>query len=201
MPLNRYPFSERYGWIQDKYRLCRQLTLSDVSGKDRPFITPSLLFEGDVCGKALEIGNGFLLIFRNTKRGIIARDLHGMDSMDSDAVGTIMFTEFMLKNQWFAAMDSAREQNIAFNEAISFVVFCDAQEEIDYYWEKLSSFPEAEQCGWLKDEYGLSWQIVARILDRMMQDQDPERLDRVTQAFLKMKKFDLAVLQRAYEGK
>jgi predicted 3-demethylubiquinone-9 3-methyltransferase (glyoxalase superfamily) len=100
------------------------------------------------------------------KRGIIARDLRGMDS---DAVGTIMFTEFMLKNQWFAAMDSAREHNIAFNEAISFVVFCDAQEEIDYYWEKLSSFPEAEKCDWFKDEYGISWQIVPRILDRMIQ--------------------------------
>jgi predicted 3-demethylubiquinone-9 3-methyltransferase (glyoxalase superfamily) len=84
MPLNKYPFSERYGWIQDKYGLCRQLTLSDVSGKDRPFITPSLLFAGDVCGKAEEAGNDYLSIFRNTKGGIIARDLHGMDS---DAVG------------------------------------------------------------------------------------------------------------------
>jgi predicted 3-demethylubiquinone-9 3-methyltransferase (glyoxalase superfamily) len=168
-----------------------------VSGKDRPFITPSLLFAGDVCGKAEEAGNDYLSIFRNTKRGIIARDLHGMDS---DAVGTIMFTEFMLKNQWFGAMDSAREHNIAFNEAISFVVYCDAQEEIDYYWEKLSSFPEAEQCDWLKDEYGISWQIMPRILDRMMQDQDHERLNRVIQAFLKMKKFDLTVLQKAYDG-
>jgi predicted 3-demethylubiquinone-9 3-methyltransferase (glyoxalase superfamily) len=73
MPLNKYPFSERYGWIQDKYGLCRQLTLSYGSGKDRPLITPSLLFAGDVCGKAEETGNDYLSIFRNTKRGIITR--------------------------------------------------------------------------------------------------------------------------------
>lgn len=112
-----------------------------------------------------------------------------------------MFTDFMLENQWFAAMDSAHEHNFAFNEAISFIVYCDTQEEIDYYWNKLSAVPEAEQCGWLKDKYGLSWQIVPAVMDKMMQDQDPERLARVTQAFLKMKKFNLPALQRAYEGK
>jgi predicted 3-demethylubiquinone-9 3-methyltransferase (glyoxalase superfamily) len=81
------------------------------------------------------------------------------------------------------------------------MVYCDTQEEIDYYWEKLSAVPEAEQCGWLKDNYGLSWQIVPTVMDKMMQDHNPERLARVTQAFLQMKKFDLAALQRAYDGK
>ena len=112
-----------------------------------------------------------------------------------------MFADFMLENQWFAAMDSAIEHDFSFNEAISFMVYCDTQEEIDYYWEELSAVPEAEQCGWLKDKYGLSWQIVPRALDEMMQDGNHERLDRVTRAFLKMKKFDLAALQRAYDGK
>jgi predicted 3-demethylubiquinone-9 3-methyltransferase (glyoxalase superfamily) len=79
------------------------------------------------------------------------------------------------------------------------MVNCEDQNEIDYYWEKLSAVPEAEQCGWLKDKYGLSWQIVPSVLDKMLKDQDLERLDRVTQAFLKMKKFDLAVLQSAYD--
>ena len=97
-------------------------------------------------------------------------------------------------------MDSAREHGFNFNEEISFLVFCKDQEEIDYYWNKLSAVPEAEQCGWLKDKYGLSWQIVPAVMDKMMQDQDPEKIDRVTQAFLKMKKFDLATLQRAYDG-
>jgi predicted 3-demethylubiquinone-9 3-methyltransferase (glyoxalase superfamily) len=97
-------------------------------------------------------------------------------------------------------MDSAREHNFAFNEAVSFMVYCNDQNEIDYYWEKLSAVPQAEQCGWLKDKYGLSWQVVPVDMDQMMQDQDPERAARVTQAFLKMKKFDLATLRRAYEG-
>ena len=88
-----------------------------------------------------------------------------------------------------------------FNESISFLVYCESQEEIDYYWDKLSAVPEAEQCGWLKDKYGLSWQIVPTAMEAMMQDDDPERLARVTQAVLAMKKLDLAVLQNAHDGK
>jgi predicted 3-demethylubiquinone-9 3-methyltransferase (glyoxalase superfamily) len=196
MPLDKYPFSERYGWIQDKYGLSWQLILSDASGEERPFITPSLLFVGDVCGKAEEASNFYLSVFKNTKKGITARYPRGMEP---DREGTIMFTDFMLEGQWFAAMDSAKKHNFAFNEAISFIVYGDTQEEIDYYWEKLSAIPEAEECGWLKDKYGLSWQIVPAVMDKMMQDQDSERLARVTLAFLKMKKFDLAALQRAYD--
>ncbi len=88
-----------------------------------------------------------------------------------------------------------------FSEAISFIVHCDTQKEIDYYWEKLSAVPEAEQCGWIKDKYGLSWQIVPTIMAEIMKDKDEKKLARVTEAFLKMKKFDIAALQRAYEEK
>jgi predicted 3-demethylubiquinone-9 3-methyltransferase (glyoxalase superfamily) len=198
MPLDKYPFSDRYGWIQDKYGLSWQLILSDPAGEERPFITPSLLFAGEVCGKAEEAIDYYLSVFRNAKRGITARY---PENMEPDKEGTIMFADFVLENQWFAAMDSAREHSFVFNEATSFMVYCDTQEEIDYYWEKLSDVPEAEQCGWLKDRYGLSWQIVPRVMDKMMQDADPARLARVTRAFLKMKKFDLAELQRAFDGK
>jgi predicted 3-demethylubiquinone-9 3-methyltransferase (glyoxalase superfamily) len=86
-----------------------------------------------------------------------------------------------------------------FNEAISFMVHCDTQEEIDYYWEKLSAHPKAEQCGWLKDKYGLSWQIVPTVMDEMLKNKDPKTTARVTEAFLKMKKFDIATLRKAYE--
>jgi predicted 3-demethylubiquinone-9 3-methyltransferase (glyoxalase superfamily) len=86
-----------------------------------------------------------------------------------------------------------------FNEAISFMVHCETQDEIDYYWEKLSADPKAEQCGWLKDKYGLSWQIVPTMMAQMMKDKDPKKIARVTQAFLKMKKFDIAKLKQAYE--
>jgi predicted 3-demethylubiquinone-9 3-methyltransferase (glyoxalase superfamily) len=96
------------------------------------------------------------------------------------------------------AMDSALGHDFSFNEAISFMVHCDTQEQIDYYWQRLSAVPEAEQCGWLKDRYGLSWQIVPRAMDKMMQDSDEETMARVTKAFLSMKKFDLAKLEEAY---
>jgi predicted 3-demethylubiquinone-9 3-methyltransferase (glyoxalase superfamily) len=197
MPLDKYPFSERYGWIQDKYGLSWQLILTNPEGEERPTIVPSLLFVDDKCGKAEEAINFYLSVFKNSKQGLIARYPKGMEP---DKEGTIMFSDFMLENQWFAAMDSAREHKFSFNEAISFMVYCDTQEEIDYYWEKLSAVPEAEQCGWLKDKYGVSWQIVPREMDEMMNKGTPEQITRVTQVFLKMKKFDLAELQKAYKG-
>lgn len=197
MPLDTYPFSERYGWVQDKYGLSWQLILSNPEGEERPVIVPSLMFVGDVCGKAEAAIKFYVSVFKNSRRGIVARYPKGMEP---DQEGTIMFADFMLEGQWFAAMDSAHEHNFAFNEAISFMVYCDTQEEIDYYWDKLSAVPEAEQCGWLKDTYGLSWQIVPTAMDEMMAQGTKEQIDRVTQAFLKMKKFDLAELQKAYEG-
>ena len=197
MPLDKYPFSERYGWVQDKYGVSWQLIYTDPEGEERPLIIPSLLFVGDIYGKAEGASDFYVSLFKDARRGAIARYPAGMEP---DKEGMIMFTDFKLEGQWFSAMDSAREHGFGFNEAISFMVYCDDQEEIDYYWEWLSAVPEAEQCGWLKDKYGLSWQIVPTAMDEMMQDPDAERVDRVTQAFLKMKKFDLAVLQRAYDG-
>jgi len=94
-------------------------------------------------------------------------------------------------------MDSAHEHNFTFNEAISFMVHCDTQDEIDYYWEKLSADPKAEQCGWLKDKYGLSWQIVPTVMDEMLKNKDSKKSAQVTEAFLKMKKFDIEGLKKA----
>jgi len=198
MPLDKYPFSERFGWVQDKYGLTWQLILTDPEGEERPFIVPSIMFVGDVVGRAEEAINFYLSVFKDSKMGLISRYGKGQEP---DKEGTVMFADFMLEGQWFAAMDSAHEHNFAFNEAISFLVQCDTQEEIDYYWEKLSAVPEAEQCGWLKDKYGLSWQISSSALQEMMTKGTREQIDRVTQAFLPMKKFDIAELQKAYEGK
>ncbi len=198
MPLDKYPFSEHYGWVQDKYGLTWQLILTNPEGEERPFIIPSLLFVGEVAGRAEEAINHYLSIFKNSKMGALARYGAGQEP---DREGTVMYADFMLEGQWFAAMDSAREHHFAFNEAISFLVECDSQEEIDYYWERLSAVPEAEQCGWLKDRFGLSWQISPSDLGEMMENGTREQIDRVTQAFLPMKKFDIAELQRAYEGR
>jgi predicted 3-demethylubiquinone-9 3-methyltransferase (glyoxalase superfamily) len=158
---------------------------------------PSLLFVGTVAGCAEEAVNFYMSVFGNSKRGIVARYGKGQEP---DREGTIMFSDFTLNDQWFAAMDSAQAHEFAFNEAISLLVPCESQEEIDYYWEKLSADPQAEQCGWLKDKYGLSWQVWPTAMGEMMTKGTPEQVARVTAAFLQMKKFDIATLERAYGG-
>lgn len=198
MPLDKYPFSERYGWVQDKYGLSWQLILTNPEGEERPIIIPSLMFVGDKAGKAEEATDFYLSVFKNAKRGAIAR--YSADQAP-DKEGTVMFTDFKLEGQWFAAMDSAQKHDFAFNEAVSLLVNCEDQKEIDYYWDKLSAVPESEQCGWLKDKYGVSWQIAPADLGEMMERGSEEQIARVTQAFLKMKKFNLAELQKTYDGK
>jgi predicted 3-demethylubiquinone-9 3-methyltransferase (glyoxalase superfamily) len=192
MPLDKYPFSERFGWVQDRYGLSWQLILSNPEGEERPLIVPALMFVGEVAGRAEEAINYYLSVFKNSRMGTLLRYGAGQEP---DKEGTVMFADFMLEGQWFAATDSAHEHKFAFNEAISFMVSCDSQEEIDYYWERLSAVPEAEQCGWLKDKFGVSWQITPAAMGDMMARGTPEQIDRVTQAFLPMKKLDLAELQ------
>ncbi len=197
MELGKYPFSEKYGWTQDRYGLSWQLMYTDREAPAQR-ITPTLMFVGPVCGQAEEAIRYYASVFRNAAVGNIMRYEKGEDP---DRPGTVKYAAFSLEGQSFAAMDSARQHDFAFNEAISLMVHCRTQEEIDYYWEKLSAVPEAEQCGWLKDSFGLSWQIVPTVMDEMLGDKDRKRVARVTEAFLQMKKFDIAELQRAYEGK
>jgi predicted 3-demethylubiquinone-9 3-methyltransferase (glyoxalase superfamily) len=197
MDLGKYPFSEKYGWVQDRYGLSWQLMFA--GGREiKQQITPTLMFVGQQCGKAEEAVNSYASVFRNAKVGDVLRYGKGEEP---DKEGTVKHVAFALEGQEFAAMDSARSHDFTFNEAISFMVHCDTQREIDHYWGKLSAVPEAEQCGWLKDKYGLSWQIVPTAMDEMLKDKDRKRTARVTEAFLKMKKFDIAKLKEAYEGR
>lgn len=196
MDLGEYPFSEKYGWMQDKYGLSWQIMfMGDHKIKHR--IIPTLMFVGKQYGKAEEAINFYSSVFGNARVGDILRYSKGEEP---DKEGTVKHASFMLEDQDFAAMDSAREHNFAFNEAISFMVHCNTQKEIDYYWEKLSAYPEAEQCGWLKDKYGLSWQIVPNIMDEMLKVNDEKKIARVTEAFLQMKKLDIAKLKEAYDS-
>ncbi len=198
MPLQEYPFSKRYGWIQDKYGVSWQLILTNPQGEPRPFIVPSLMFTGDNTGKADEAIDFYVSVFRNAKRGMSAAYPPGA-APEPDA--KLMFAEFMLEGQWFAAMDSGHMHAFSFNEAISLLVNCETQGEVDTYWNKLSAVPEAEQCGWLKDQYGVSWQIVPAGMGALMNGDKPERSQRAMQAMLQMKKLDIQKLQDAYDGK
>lgn len=197
MEIGEYPFSKRYGWVEDKYGVSWQLMLTKPEGEKRPHIIPSLMFVKENAGKAEEATDFYLSIFKNAKRGTIARYPAGMEP---DKEGTLMFTDYMLENGWFMAMDSAQNHQFTFSEAISLMVKCETQEEMDYYSNKLSAVPEAEQCGWLKDKYGVSWQVSPTLLDEFMRTGTPEQIDRVTQAFLPMKRFDLQKIIKAFTG-
>lgn len=190
MPLGKYDWSSKYGWVSDRYGVNWQLSyggVEDVSQK----ISPVLMFTGDQCGKAEQAFNFYISVFRNSKVKSIARYLKG----ENDVEGTIKHAQFYLGNKIFMSMDSSYQHQFSFNEAVSFVVECDTQEEIDYYWERLTEGGEEVQCGWLKDKFGISWQVVPAILGKLMSD--PSRAERVTAAFLKMKKFDIEKLLNA----
>ncbi|MBI2326959.1 VOC family protein [Candidatus Curtissbacteria bacterium] len=226
MELGKYPWSEKYGWLQDKYGLSWQIIFVG-EGEIKQKITPVLMFVGDVCGKAEEAVNFYTSVFKNApfdsaqafgsevfdreaqtesaqaRRGVskVGNIIRYGKGEEPDRQGSLKYAAFTLEGQEFGAMDSAHKHNFTFNEAISFMVYCETQKGVDYFWEKLSAVPEAEQCGWLKDKYGLSWQIVPTALGKMMTDGSKEQIDRVTQAFLPMKKFDIAKLKKAYEGR
>ncbi|HEX5797372.1 MAG TPA: VOC family protein [Candidatus Saccharimonadales bacterium] len=165
MPLDKYPFSKRYGWVKDRYGLTWQLILTDPEGEPRPFIIPSLMFSGKNTNRTEEALNFYVTVFKDAKKGILA---HYEEDTGPAKKGSLMFGDFMLERQWFAAMDSGVEQDFTFNEAVSLSVACKDQAEIDYFWEKLSTVPESEQCGWCKDKYGVSWQIVPENIEELM---------------------------------
>lgn len=155
-------------------------------------ITPFLWFDD----KAEEAAKFYASIFKNSKVGAIS---HYGDDMPMPK-GTVMTVAFQLEGQDFVALNGG--PHFKFTEAISFVVNCETQEEIDYFWEKLlAGGGEESQCGWLKDKFGLSWQIVPTILSGMVADNDAARAQRVMHAMLQMVKIDMTTLQRAYDGK
>lgn len=185
MELGSYPFSERYGWIQDRYGVSWQLMYGQRQG-----ITPVMMFTQGADGKCEEAIRFYTSVFRDSSLGQMMR-------RDD---GTVQFGQFTLEGQQFAAMDGGPEHAFGFNEAVSLIVHCDDQQEIDHYWERLSADPKSEQCGWLKDRYGVSWQLTPRAMERMLGSGTPEQIDRVTKAFLPMKKFDIAKLEEAFRG-
>jgi len=196
MPLDSYPFSERYGWTADRYGLSCQVMYA--GGEEiRQRIVPTLMFVGETCGRAEEAIDFYTSVFPDSELGHVLRYESGEEP---DREGTIKHAGFTLHGQELVAMDSAQDHDFGFNEAISFMVGCETQDEIDYYWGRLSAVPEAEQCGWLKDRFGVSWQVTPAILGELLRDGTEEQIARVTEAFLQMRKFDIAELKQAYEG-
>ena len=159
-------------------------------------ITPCLWFDD----RAEEAARFYASIFKSSKIGTITRYGEEGFEIHRRPAGSVMTVEFQLEGQDFVALNGGPV--FKFNEAVSFQVHCNTQEEVDHYWEKLSAGGDAkaQQCGWLKDRFGVSWQIVPRVLIEMLQDKDPEKARRVMRAMLQMKKIDIAALRQAYTG-
>lgn len=193
MPLGAYPFSERFGWCSDRFGLSWQIMCNPArSSAER--IMPALMFTESQAGRAEAAMREYVALFPGSEMGGIMRYGAGMDP---EVEGTVQHAECILAGSRFSMADSAWPHGFAFNEAVSFVVRCADQAEIDRYWAALSAHPEAEACGWLKDRYGVSWQIVPEMMDELMASGDREKIRRVTAAFLSMKKFDIAALRAA----
>lgn len=190
MPIGKYPWSELYGWVQDKFGLTWQVMTHYAAGTEQT-ITPSMLFTNAQLGRAEEAINFYASVFENSSTARMER----YPAEDAVNAGKLMYSEFSLGKYDLIAMDGPGGHDYIFNEAISFVVNCDNQQEIDYYWSKLTEGGAESMCGWLKDKFGISWQIVPAVLGKLMTD--PERSGRVMQAFMQMKKFDIEKLMNA----
>ncbi len=162
MPLQVYPFSPRYGWVQDRFGVSWQLMLTNPEGEPRPFIIPSLMFGHTVQGRAEEAIEFYTTLLAG-RTGTVAR----YPREAGPVAGEVMFADFQMLDQWFAAMDAA-DQDFTFSPGVSLMLLCADQAELDRYWERLSAVPEAEQCGWCADKFGLSWQVVPGNMDELM---------------------------------
>lgn len=182
MPLDKYPWSEYYGWLIDKYGMTWQLFFAPLQPGEQKVI-PSMLFTNEVYGRAEEAIRFYDSVFKESKIFFTEQYKAG----EPQPEGTLKFGSFELNHAQFAAMDGPGKHAFQFNEGVSIVVECDDQDEIDYYWEKLSEGGHEGQCGWLKDKFGVSWQVVPVVLNQLMGN--PETSEKARNAFMKMKKF------------
>lgn len=188
MELKDYDFSEMYGWIKDKYKVNWQLIYMKEVPTQR--VMPTLMFTGENCGKAQEAIDFYTSVFKNSKIEEISHYPEGIPKHTTDM---IEHGRISLDGEFINIMESAFDHQFNFNEGVSLMVDCKDQEEIDYFWEKLSAVPEAEQCGWIKDKYGVSWQIVPADMGNLVNS------PKATQAMLKMKKINIEQLKQANE--
>lgn len=194
MPIGSYPWSERYGWVKDRWGVSWQV----IAGRRPPAetIAPCLMFSGPQHGRAEEAMRHYAGIFPDGRIGEVARYEAG-----EGPVGTVKHGRFSLAGQELVAMDSHVSHGVSFNEALSLQVMCQDQKEVDRYWEALSAGGEQGPCGWLKDRFGLSWQVVPSRISAWMASGDAAARDRAFAAVMRMKKLDIAAIERAYAGR
>jgi predicted 3-demethylubiquinone-9 3-methyltransferase (glyoxalase superfamily) len=194
MEFQEYPFSPMYGWTADKYGLSWQISTVQPGQTITQKIMPSLMFTGAVAGKAEEAMNMYESVFHNADFQVLMRYA---DGEEPDRAGSVKYAQMTLDGTTFTAMDSSYEHGFTFNEAISFLIDCDGQQEVDYFWNALiADGGQESQCGWLKDKFGLSWQVVPKQLMELM---SKDKTGKVMKAMLGMKKIIVADLQKAAE--
>lgn len=195
MQIDTYPWSKRYGWVKDKFGMTWQVSVVAKEG-DRPAITPSLLFTGSQFGKAAEAINLYTGTFKNG----VAETVIYYPETDPHA-GKVMYAEIRLEKSMLIVMDGPGDHAYTFSEGVSLVVDCDGQEEVDHFWNQFTADGGQEsQCGWLKDKFGVSWQIVPKQLMEYLNNPDREKAGHAMQAMLKMKKIVIADLKKAFDN-
>ncbi|MCZ4287919.1 VOC family protein [Hoeflea alexandrii] len=193
MPLDGYPWSRCYGWLQDRYGVSWQIAVHETAAQGTT-ITPSLLFTQGNMGRAAEAIELYTSVFPGSAKEHV--ELRG--AADGEAAGTVLFGSFTLFGQQFSIMDAPGAHDFGFTEGLSLMVSCETQAEVDHYWEALTAEGGQEsQCGWLKDRFGVSWQITPTVMEGLMASSDRAAADRLMTAMLKMKKLDIATLEAA----
>ncbi|MEA5052992.1 MAG: VOC family protein [Propionicimonas sp.] len=170
MPLQEYDFSPHYGWVADRYGVSWQLMLTHPQGVERPFVRPCLLFGGAAQNRAGEAYDYYSQLFPDTQAG--PRMLYQQPVGPAIPGRSVLFSELQLLGQWVVLMDAGAEQDFTFNPGVSLMIEADGQTELDRYWAALSAVPEAEQCGWCTDRFGVSWQVIPSNLEQLMQAPD-----------------------------
>lgn len=194
MPLGKYDWSEKYGWLNDRYGVSWQITRGDVEEVGQT-ITPLLFFTGERRGQAEAAHDFYLEIFSNSKSDGVLKYEPG----EHGPTGMVKHCQFKLEGEAFMAMDSGVENNYPFSEGVSLMISCADQAEVDYYWNRLLRNGGTEsQCGWLKDKFGISWQVIPEVLPDLLYHPDKEAAARATEAMLAMKKIDINLLQKAF---
>ena len=192
MEVDAYEWAPRYGWVQDRFGLSWQLSYPGDDAPAEKTVTPSLLFTGDVYGRAREAMEFYTSVLEDSRIDQVVPN--------EEADGTVLWAEFTLAGKTYTAMESGLDHDFSFNDGFSLLVLCENQEEIDHYWEALGEGNAQGPCGWLKDRFGVAWQIAPIALQEMIRDGDPDQVRRVTDCFMKMKKLELSEIEAAYRG-
>ncbi len=189
IPIGSYPWSEHYGWLKDRYGMTWQI-FSTGKNDGEMRILPAMLFTDKQFGRGVEAISFYLSVFSDSAVNVM--ELYHEDDVNA---GKILYSEFSLNKAEIVLMDGPGDHHYTFNEAVSFVIECENQQEIDYYWEKLTEGGEESMCGWLKDKFGVSWQVVPEILTQLMND--PEKAPKVFESFRNMRKLEI---DKLYKG-